>query len=304
MNPQISIVVTCYNYGQFVAGCLASIQNQTFSNFEVIVVDDGSSDNSVEQIQPFLQDKRFRCIQQENGGQANAKNRGILESTGEFVAFLDADDIWQERKLEKQMQLFKNSAVGVVFSKARLIDTNEKPVEFFFDSRYLIPRSGNVSRWLFLDNFVWFSSSVVRKDCFKTYGTFDESLAMGIDWDLWLKISTGYQFDFVNEPLIDYRIGHSGQMSKNLETRQKCSDIIMARFLSDHPRAIDDQTIRLAYYLTYCNRGEYLRKTDRGASLRHFIKAWSLMPMKKNAYKGLIKNFINWPGQKAKPINL
>ncbi len=113
MNPQVSIVVTCYNYGKYVARCLASIQNQTFPDFEVIIVDDGSTDNSELQIRPFLQDKRFRFIKQKNGGQANAKNRGVKESKAELIAFLDADDLWEEEKLEKQIKLFDNSTKKV-----------------------------------------------------------------------------------------------------------------------------------------------------------------------------------------------
>ena len=121
MKPQVSIVVTCYNYGQFVAGCLASIQNQTFSDYEVIIVDDGSTDNSVDQIRPFLLENRFRCVVQKNGGQANAKNRGINESKAELVAFLDADDQWLPNKLERQIPLFTGQNIGVVYSRANLI---------------------------------------------------------------------------------------------------------------------------------------------------------------------------------------
>ncbi len=303
MKPQVSIVVTCYNYGQYVTDCLDSIQNQTFSDFEVIVVDDGSTDNSVEKIKSFLKDRRFRCITQQNGGQANAKNRGIKESKAELVAFLDADDIWESNKLEKQIKLLTNPAVGVVYSKARIINANGEPTENVFSGQYLTPRSGNVSKWLFLDNFVWFSSSIVRRDCFEKYGMFDETISMGIDWDLWLKISTGYEFDFVDEQLIAYRTGHVGQMSKNMETRHRCADFIMARFLKEYPGIIDRETIQLSYYITYCNRGEFFGKSNTLASCQYYIKALHLNPMKKRAYKGIVKNIINWRRRIPEIIN-
>lgn len=293
MKPQVSVVVTCYNYGKFVAECLDSLQKQTFSDFEVIIVDDGSTDNSAEQIHPYLQDCRFCYIEQSNGGQANAKNRGIKESTAEFIAFLDADDLWKKDKLEKQIQLFNNPDVGVVYSRAQLIDAHGKPLEYNFNGKYLTPRSGKVSQWLFLDNFIWFSSSIVRRECFKKFGKFDESLKMGIDWDLWLRISTGYDFDFVNEPLLAYRVGHSGQMSKNIETRQQCSDWIMDCFLKSYPGVIDKKTVREAYFSTYCSRGNFFRKNSRLTSYRFFIKAIAMKPVNKEAYKGLIKNIIN-----------
>ncbi len=199
MKPPVSIVVTCYNYGQFVAKCLSSIQKQTYTNFEVIVVDDGSTDNSIEKIQPFLEDNRFHCITQVNGGQANAKNRGIKEASAEFIAFLDADDIWAPEKLSVQMQLFTHPEVGVVFSRAVHIDTRGNTLAETCLGKYLQPRRGVVTDYLFYDNFVPFSSVIVKKVCFTDFGLFDESLAMGIDWDRWLRISTKYLFDYTDE---------------------------------------------------------------------------------------------------------
>ena len=294
MKPKVSVVVTCYNYGKFIVGCLDSLQKQTFSDFEVIVVDDGSTDNSAEKICPYLNDRRFRYINQKNGGQANAKNRGIKESKADLIAFLDADDQWLPEKLEKQIPLFVKAEVGVVYSCSRLIDAQGRPMEFNFKGKYLTPRSGNVSCWLFLDNFVMFSSSIVRGECFEKFGQFDESLKMGIDWDLWLRISTKYDFDFVDEPLLAYRVGHSGQMSKNIETRQQCSDLIMERILRNYPGVIDKKTVREAYFSTYCRRGDFFRKTNKLTSYRFFIKAIAMKPVNKEAYKGLIKNIINF----------
>lgn len=86
---------------------------------------------------------------------------------------------------------------------------------------------------------------------------------MGIDWDLWLRISTVYEFDFVDEPLLIYRVGHAGQMSKNLEIRQQCSDKIMSNFLMTHRNHLSMWTIRRAFSFTYSNRGEYYRRIDK-----------------------------------------
>ena len=163
MKPQVSIVVTCYNYGQFVARCLASIQIQTFSDYEVIVVDDGSTDNSVEEIQPFLLDGRFRCIVQKNGGQANAKNRGINESTAELIAFLDADDQWLPDKLERQIPLFTGLDIGVVYSRASHINEEGVVLPPQAYGKYMEPHRGKVTGYLIYDNFIPFSSAIVQK---------------------------------------------------------------------------------------------------------------------------------------------
>ena len=292
VKPQVSIVVTCYNYGQFVASCLASIQQQIFADFEVIVVDDGSTDNSVQQIQPFLQDSRFRCITQTNGGQANAKNRGIKEASAEFIAFLDADDIWAPEKLSKQMHLFARQEVGVVYSRAIHIDPEGAAIVMTPLGKFLQPQRRQVTDYLFYDNFVPFSSAIVRKSCFDSLGLFDESLAMGIDWDRWLRISTTYEFDYCEEPFLFYRVGHSGQMSKNLLERIRCADRIMAKFINDYPDAVSPEVMKDATYYSCCLRAAVLRQYGFKYSLNSFWRAISLFPCRKKAYIRLLKASI------------
>jgi glycosyltransferase involved in cell wall biosynthesis len=289
MKPQVSVVVTCYNYGKFVAESLESLQKQTFSDFEVIIVDDGSTDNSAEQICPYLKDCRFRYIKQKNGGQANAKNRGIKESTAEFIAFLDADDLWEPEKLEKQTPLFARQEMGVVYSRAASIDPEGRPLPMHTLGQYLQPRRSKVTEYLIYDNFVPFSSAIVRKDCFNTFGVFDESLAMGIDWDLWLRFSTKYQFDYCEEPYLLYRVGHSGQMSKNLLERFRCADRIVAKFKADFPDAVTSTVMQDTAYYSCCLRGYALRQYGLQYPLKYYWKAISLFPFRKKAYLGLLK---------------
>lgn len=289
MKPQVSVVVTCYNYGQFVTACLTSIQNQSFSDFEVIVVDDGSTDNSVEQIQPFLLDSRFRCITQKNGGQANAKNRGINEATAEFIAFLDADDQWVSDKLERQLPLFSNKETGVVYSRTSRINAEGMPLPCPALGKYLEPRRGKVTEYLIYDNFIPFSSAIVRRKCFDMCGMFDESLAMGIDWDLWLRISTKYQFDFCDDSFLLYRVGHSGQMSNNILERMRCADRIVTKFKRGFPGALSSKVMKDADYYSCCLRGYILRQYGFRYPIKYYLKAIYLFPLRKNAYVGLLK---------------
>jgi glycosyltransferase involved in cell wall biosynthesis len=291
-NKLVSVVITCYNYGKYLANCIDSVFAQTYKNIEVIVVNDGSTDNSDEVIQKYLSDSRIRYINQKNAGQANAKNTGIRNSRGSFIAFLDADDLWAANKLEKQIPLFSGPSEGVVYCPAKYVDEAGHELNFVATDEYLNPRSGNVTEWLFTDNFVPFSSAVVRKECLEQYGVFDEALKMGIDWDLWLRISAGYKFAFVDERLFYYRIGHPGQMSKNLEVRQGCSDRIMETFIKEHPGVLSAQSIRRAYIHTYCNRGEYFRMTDLKKSCRYFVSAIKANPFESRAYKGMLKNLF------------
>lgn len=292
VTPMVSVVITCYNYGAYVFFCLESVFAQTFMDYEIILVDDGSTDDSAQQIEPFLQDTRLRYIRQKNGGQANAKNRGIKESKGAFIAFLDADDLWREDKLEKQLPLFENEKVGVVYSRQRFIDHEGEDAGYPPFRKTLLPKTGKVTAELFMDNFVPFSSSVVRKKCFENFGSFDESIAMGIDWDLWLRLSTGWQFEYVDEHLLLYRIGHPGQMSKNATKRHECSDRIMAKFRKNYPEEVSPPLLKEAMAFTYCNRGIYFSPYDLSLSCKYYLQALQLKPFQKTAYVGILKNCL------------
>ena len=287
-QPKVSVVITCYNYGQYVETALQSVFSQTFQDFEIILVDDGSTDNSEEKIRPFLSDSRLKYIKQENSGQAKAKNRGINESSGEVIAFLDADDKWDKTKLEKQLPLFLNKDVGVVYSKAKYIDEYDHPVNIVLKDKYMRPRNGKVTDFLYMNNFVPFSSSIVRRACFDKFGLFDESLPMGIDWDLWLRLSTQYKFDFVDESLFIYRIGHSGQMSKNVEERHKYSDKIMERFRLKYPDFVSAKIYTNAMAYTYFNRSEYYSNKDPWKGIRFSLKSIKLAPVKLKGYYGFL----------------
>jgi len=284
VQPKVSVVITCYNYGQYVEAALQSVLSQTFQDFEIILINDGSTDDSEEKIHPFLSDPRLKYIKQNNSGQAKAKNRGINESSGEFIAFLDADDKWEKTKLEKQLPLFFDKNMGVIYSKTKYIDENNNPVNLVLKDKYLQPRKGRVTNFLYMNNFVPFSSSIVRCTCFDKFGLFDESLSMGIDWDLWLRVSTHYNFDFVDDYLLIYRIGHSGQMSKKTEIRHKCSDRIMEQFKKKYPAFVSAKSHRNALSYTYFNRSKYYSHKDPWKGICFSLKATRLAPGELKGY--------------------
>lgn len=292
-NMKVSIVVTCYNYGKYIEKCLDSVLAQSFAEYEVIIVNDGSTDDSEEKILTYAGKENFRYILQKNSGQACAKNTGIRNARGEFIAFLDADDLWEPKKLEQQVPFFDDPDVGVVYSRARFIDADGCDVLIDLSTPCFETHSGYVTRQLFIDNFIPFSSAIVRKKCLEMFGTFDESLKMGIDWDLWLRISTKYKFVGIDAPLLVYRVGHPGQMSKNLEVRQACSDHIMNQFLVRYPGALDRRSVGRAWEYTYLNRGEYYLATDPVRSLHLYRKALSHNYFSFRAYKGVAKTILS-----------
>jgi glycosyltransferase involved in cell wall biosynthesis len=291
-TPKVSVVVTCYNYAKYLPGCIESVLRQTWQDFEIIVVNDGSKDNTDEVIAPYLDDGRINYIKQENAGQAHAKNTGIRNARGELIAFLDADDLWLPDKLERQIPLFDDPLIGMVYSTCSYIDDSGREIMFSHESPHLAPRAGKVTDFLFIDNFIPFSSSVVRRECLECVGVFNESIRMGIDWDLWLRVSVRYLFGFVDRPLLIYRVGHPGQMSKNLEVRQECTDRIMAKFLEEYPGVVSIETVRDAQVYTYINRGYYYRSRHLVTSLKYYCRALGVRPLHPGAWRGLIVTCI------------
>jgi glycosyltransferase involved in cell wall biosynthesis len=282
---KVSIVITCYNYGQFLIDAVESALGQTFTDFEIIVIDDGSTDNTPNVITKYSSDSRVHYVRQQNLGQPKAKNRGIAESGGEFVAFLDADDIWMPDKLERQMQLFSNPAVGVVYSRRHWID----PEGCIIDGNERTLRRGNVLDYIFVDNFVCFSSSVVRKRLLLEVGGFDESLPMGIDYDLWIRLAARCRFDFVNGPLVKYRSGHAN-LSKNIRLRYDCAKSIMNKALADPEicKKLSWWVPRLAWADTWANMGYSVRsKGDFRKSVTYYLRSIKTMPIFVSAWKGL-----------------
>lgn len=287
----VSIIITAYNYGVFLKEAIDSALNQTYNHFEVIVVDDGSTDNTPEVVAPYLADPRLRYIKQDNSGQANAKNRGIIGSKGNFIAFLDADDVWFPRKLEKQMTLFSDPKVGVVYSKRILIDEQGREIPFEHPKLY----RGNVLNQIFINNFVCFSSSIIRTECFEKYGNFDESLPMAIDYDLWLRIGVNYHFDYVNEPLVKYRFGH-GHMSVNKEKRFECAWRVMNAFLQN-PSLKKHLYWWVPLYAkahTFGNMGNYYLSRKKWLALQYFVTSLRYNPFYLFSWKGIIKLLLKY----------
>ncbi len=282
----VSVVIASYNMGQYLAIALQSALEQTYRNIEVIVVDDGSTDDTGAVIKPFLDDVRVRYIHQSNAGQARAKNAGIKEARGEFVAFLDADDMWLPAKLERQMPLFRSEAIGLVFCRSMEVDTVGADRRLLDFPLY----RGSVSGELLTFNFIGFSTGVVRRQCFERLGYFREDLGMGIDYELWLRLSAHYRFDFVDAPLVRYRIW-PGQMSKNVERRYLNGIRIMNDFLAECPDAVDESVKRHAWAHTYSGFGDSLRGAKgRGkAAFRHYLRALGYCPTYVPAWKGVVK---------------
>jgi glycosyltransferase involved in cell wall biosynthesis len=266
-QPLVSVIIATYNMAQHLGHAIASVLAQTYTNLELHVVDDGSTDDTREIVRQFESDPRLTYSQQANAGQTLAKNRGVTESRGEFVAFCDADDLWTPAKLSLQMPLFAGrERVGLVYSNvcALLPDGTIVPHAQIFTRP-----SGQVLDTLFMYNFVPFGTAVVRRSCLDELGAFDVSLRMSIDWELWLRIATRYEFSYLDEVTYIYRMWE-GQMSRDWRGRYDHCFRIMDEFLRKYPTAVSSHVARDAYVHSYVERAR-VRSTTAGEHAQAFL---------------------------------
>ena len=255
--PSVSVVIATYNYGRFLPGAIDSVLAQSHQNFELTVVDDGSLDNTPDVIRPYLSDPRIRYIRTENRGQPAADNTGIRASRAEWIAFLDADDLWLPTKLEKQLCLGnRHPEVGVVYTRRHNMD----PDGFLLETKQPDLYRGRILEEIFLNNFVCFSSSMVRRDVFDRVGLFDERRHRTLDYDLWLRSARFYQFDFVDEPLVKYRV-RLGSIGPRSDWQFESALAIMREFLEVHEGStyLSKKLIHQAFAETYVHYGLGIR---------------------------------------------
>ena len=291
MTPAVSVVMAAKNYARFLPEAVESVFAQTFANWELLIVDDGSTDDTPAAVRPYLADPRVRYFRSDTLGQPRAKNLGIALGRGEFVAFLDADDAWEPTKLEKQLALFAAKPdTGVVFSRRTLMDEEGRVLPAKPTSDF---HTGRVLTHLFTQNFVCFSSAVARREVFARVGRFDPLWDLAIDYDLWLRVAKFYAFDFVDEELVRYRTGH-GNLSKKLRDRVDTAMSVMHRAESRY-RVGDDvpaAVIADGYASTCQTLGFTLRASEPAASLRWYVRALKWPARRVISLKGLAAGLL------------
>ncbi len=254
----VSVITATYNMAGYIGETLDSILAQDYPHIESIIVDDGSTDNTMEVLEPYLKDPRVRVVRQANAGQTVAKNRGIAEAKGEFIAFCDADDTWRNDKLSLQIPRFENPEVGVVFSNIICVDGEGEVIDIPPMERV----GGKISGPLMIDNFIPFPTSVVRAKILEEVAGFDEKLTMSIDYDLWLRISVHHLFAYVEEPLANYRIWE-GQMSKKTGERLDNFFQLLERFLLNNPDVVSQAEKDRAWAHVFVTRGGWHSREGR-----------------------------------------
>ena len=220
-NPLVSVVIPAYNAQRWIEETLKSVLNQTYRNLEIIVVDDGSSDATVDVVRAMVEvDARIALVSQENGGVGSARNHGIRLASGAYVAPLDADDLWHPDKIEKQLQRFTECAnqgepVGMVYCWSQSIDENSRLLRRGTRAK---PIEGRIFNQLAIENFVGNGSSpLIDTSVLRQVGGYEEDMPTGCeDWTLYLTIAYESAFGAVPEYLVGYR-QLNNSMSKNIQ---------------------------------------------------------------------------------------
>jgi glycosyltransferase involved in cell wall biosynthesis len=214
-NPKVSVCIPNYNYDRFIGQAIQSVLDQTFADFELIIVDDCSTDNSVPVIKSFS-DERVKFYQNEkNIGRVKNINKCLSLASGEYVTLLPSDDIYLPTSLEKRVEILdSNPAVGLVYSSAGVIDEDGVVIKEYcpYSQDYIRKGEEEFKRLIFA-NHISVLTAMVRRECYTSLGVFNEAVTGGADWEMWLRISlNNYDIAFITEVLAYDRM-HSGNVS-------------------------------------------------------------------------------------------
>lgn len=210
----VTVILPCYNGALWIGRAIESILAQTYRNFELVIIDDGSTDDSKKMIAPYLHDERIRYIYQNNRGFSAAINRGIKESNGILIGFIGQDDLWIPIKLELQLAYTsKHNNIDLAYSNYYSIDSKERIIRVERAKTPDFSRKEELVKRLFLENFIGFETVLLKRKCFDEVGFFDEHMTGFSDHDMWLRIAGSFNIGYLNLPLVKKRI-HELQLSK------------------------------------------------------------------------------------------
>lgn len=238
MAASLSVVIPAYNTERYVQDAVASVLRQSHPHLDVVVVDDGSSDataSRVEALEPEVRRRghSLRLIRQDNRGLSNARNTGLLHATGEYVGFLDSDDLWPEGKVQQHLKIFsENPAIDLTFSWWRGIDEEGRPNGRAGANPIRRPRFAD----LILRNIAPPSSVIARREAIMAAGMFDERLPSAEDLDMWLRVAClrDGNLECVDTPLCESRF-RDGQMTRDWRRMRAGWEMVMAKAAELNP---------------------------------------------------------------------
>ncbi|MGH9366419.1 MAG: glycosyltransferase family 2 protein [Thermoanaerobaculia bacterium] len=275
--PRVSVIIPTYRRPQFLAAAIRSVLNQTYQNFDIVVVDDNSGDNTEAVVSSFG-DPRIRYIgHRTNWRVAAARNTGVLNSSGDFVAFLDDDDEWLPEKLGRQMDVFdgRSDVTGVVYTGFQMISRATGRTVMTVRPT----RQGHILHELCRDNCVGTASTVVlRRECFEEVGLFDETIDFGEEYDMWIRVAHAFDFAFLPESLVRYSV-HGARLSTSRTVMIRGLQRQLSKygaFFAAYPSSLSSRYIALG--VGFCREG------DAKEGRRVFLRAIQIAPLRLKNY--------------------
>jgi len=265
VNPVVSVIITTYNRAIYLKRAIKSVISQTFKNFELLIIDDCSTDNTEQIVHSITDDRIIYYKNETNMGVHQARNNGIQMARGSFIAFLDDDDEWLPEKLKKQTELFKKlpNEYGLVYS-GYLVSLNGKIV-----AKNMPKFKGDCRDYLLRFNILATNTALVRRSCFDKVGHFEYMPSIE-DWEMWIRISEYHKFDYVPEALSIYYV-HESQVSRNVKKLIIGREIMLNKYFSTwskHPEILTNRLNDLGRLYCYTRYSFQMR--------RYFIEALRL----------------------------
>jgi glycosyltransferase involved in cell wall biosynthesis len=289
-NPDVSVIIPAYNSGGLVRASIDAALNQRGVRFEVIVVDDGSTDDTVGIVESY--GDAVRCIRQRNQGAYVARNNAAAAARGEWLAFLDADDLWVPDKLVRQLQL-GDPEVGLIYSNYRHLDTSNRVTGCASDAAELV--QGKIFDHLLVDNFIGMSTVLMRRRIFDELGGFATDISGCADWDMWLRYAVADREVRVHrDALATYR-WHPGQMSRSFEARQRNRLEVIQRAVKrarQLGRPVSRSLERKAYGNSWATAAWFAASSDQWQAWRWSLRALAWQPFSKTYYKLMIRTIL------------
>jgi glycosyltransferase involved in cell wall biosynthesis len=275
--PKVDIIIPAYNAARFLPAALASVMTQTFTDWRILLVDDGSTDNTAAVIAPFKESMgaKLMYIEQENRGLPAARNSAIRHSSAEFLALLDADDVWLPDRLAESLRCFDRPEVGLVYGFVSRIDADGKLVSTHDEMKR--HAEGRIASSIYMRTIDLPCPTVTfRRECVDLVGGFDESMRATEDRDLWLRIAQYYEVARVPKVIAFYRIS-PGAMTSDIERMFNAQ----LHFLAKHygSPGCDRKARRIAMSSLYRQRAEALgARRQQVAALNSVLHALLFHP--------------------------
>lgn len=271
--PLVSVVIPVFNGEKTIQETIESVLNQTLTDLELLVINDGSQDRTLEIVER-ISDSRIQIFSYPNAGQSTSRNRGIELAKGEYISFIDADDLWTPDKLEAQFKALQaNPKAGVAYSWTDWIDESSQ----LLGKGSHNTEQGEVFTKLLLNDFVANGSNVlIRRDALTDVGGFDPSVTPAEDWDLWLRLAIRYEFVAVRSPQVLYRISPNSA-SFNVWKMEASSLQVIDKAFADAPQFLQylkQQCLGNRYkYLTFKAIEGYPERSKGIAAIRFLWNA-------------------------------